>query len=145
MNELKNFLKIGYQVKDMVVAYKRFQSYFEKACLIWTIHDYPRYTNVSHPQTQGHYACLPYGLTKIFSITTEHLGKDIYHRHRKFLFKGHPWHSKQYNSSFNGEDVLNEDPSKRWSRWDWIAQWGQIDERNLVVEHSGMTRCSTMN
>jgi hypothetical protein len=55
------------------------------AILIWTMHDYLSYGVYSSLQTQGLFACPPYGPHQLKGRRLKSLKKVVYTRHRKYL------------------------------------------------------------
>lgn len=142
IDELKNLWEHGARVTDMSIANIVERSYVARAVLMWTMHDYPGYGIASSLQTQGYYACPPCGPEEVPSYGTVHLGKTIYHGHRKFLARGHKWRHQRHKKKFNGQMETSLGPPERWTGWQWLAQWGKVEEGTLSMETSGMKGCS---
>ena len=60
-----------------------------RAILMWTMHDYPGYGDVSKFSIQGYHAC-PICGPKLQACYSTHLKKMIYEGHTRFLPMDHP-------------------------------------------------------
>jgi hypothetical protein len=76
-----------------------------KAILMWTIHDFPRYSLVSRCQHQGYKSYPPCG-----SGTTSHwlkeLGKVVFEGNWRWLNQNHPYKIHPNAQHFNGHEEL---------------------------------------
>ena len=60
-----------------------------RAILMWTMHDYPWYGDVSKFSIQGYHAC-PIGGPELQARYSTHLKKKVYEGHTRFLPMDHP-------------------------------------------------------
>ncbi|XP_022870847.1 uncharacterized protein LOC111390092 [Olea europaea var. sylvestris] len=65
-----------------------------KAILMWTIHDFPAYGNISGWPVKGKIAC-PICREDTYSLWLKHGRKFAYMGHRRFLCFGHPFRKKK--------------------------------------------------
>jgi hypothetical protein len=138
VEELKKLWTDGVRVTDMSSSHINRRTYVTKAVLMWTMHDYPGYGIASSLQTQGYHACPPCGPVEVPAYSTEFLGKIIYHGHRKFLVRGHKWRARRYNALWGGYDEESKEPPKRWTGYEWLAMWTQVEEGMVPLATSGM-------
>lgn len=91
VQELKQLREEGVQAYDM---YKR-EPFQLKAILIWGIHDFLAYGNLSGCITYGYKACLVCG-DNTHSIRRENNSKIVYINYCMFLSMDHPFRSGGY-------------------------------------------------
>ena len=60
-----------------------------KAILMWKMHDYLGYGDISGLSVNGHHACLPCGMS-LKSRSSKHLHKVVYEGHRKYFDEDNP-------------------------------------------------------
>ena len=99
---------IDVEDKSRVGQQKKFNL---KAILMWTMHDYPGYGDVSGLSVSGHHACPPCGMS-LKSRSSKHLHKVVYEGHQKYFDKDNP---KRRN-------VVEPKP-KVWKAKDWYDHW----------------------
>ena len=68
-----------------------------RAALLWTIHDYPGFGNVSGWRTKGYHACYTCNDEPYLETLESKIG---YTNHRAYLPMDHPW---RRSCSFNGK------------------------------------------
>ncbi|XP_057756143.1 uncharacterized protein LOC130975353 [Arachis stenosperma] len=103
IEELKELWESGVETYDS----KENKIFNMRACLLWTINDFPAYAMLSGWSTKGKLACLCCN-DETSSIYLKHSHKTIYMDHRRFLPVNHPWrHNKR---SFNGKIELRSPP-----------------------------------
>jgi hypothetical protein len=144
ITELVNLWTRGEKTEDVSMQFSGNKDFLMKAILLWVMHDFPGYGVASSLQTQGLYGCPPCGPEVVPSYSALHLGKIIYHGHRKFLPKGYRWRSEEYIEAFNGQMEPSMKPPQRWNAWDWLANWEHVDEGSLALENSGMKALSKL-
>ncbi|XP_016195242.1 uncharacterized protein LOC107636233 [Arachis ipaensis] len=99
IEELKELWESGVETYDS----KENKTFNMRACLLWTINDFPAYAMLSGWSTKGKLAC-PCCNDETSSIYLKHSHKTVYMDHRRFLPMNHPWrHNKR---SFNGKTEL---------------------------------------
>lgn len=82
-----------------------------RAILMWTMHDYPGYGDVSGLSVSGHYACPPCG-TSLQSRRSLHLNKNVYEGHKKYYDVNNP----------KRQNVTATKP-KVWGAKEWYEHW----------------------
>ncbi|XP_072071886.1 uncharacterized protein [Arachis hypogaea] len=103
VEELKELWESGVETYDS----KENKTFNMKACLLWTINDFPAYAMLYGWSTKGKLAC-PCCNDETSSIYLKHSHKTVYMDHRRFLSINHPWrHNKR---SFNGKNELRSPP-----------------------------------
>ncbi|XP_016164774.1 uncharacterized protein LOC107607320 [Arachis ipaensis] len=103
IEELKELWESGVETYDS----KENKTFNMRACLLWTINDFPAYAMLSGWSTKGKLAC-PCCNDETSSIYLKHSHKTVYMDHRRFLSMNHPWrHNKR---SFNGKIELRSPP-----------------------------------
>ncbi|XP_052107465.1 uncharacterized protein LOC127740505 [Arachis duranensis] len=103
IEELKELWELGVETYDS----KENKTFNMRACLLWTINDFPAYAMLSGWSTKGKLAC-PCCNDETSSIYLKHSHKTVYMDHRRILPMNHPWrHNKR---SFNGKTELRSPP-----------------------------------
>ncbi|XP_022869712.1 uncharacterized protein LOC111389093 [Olea europaea var. sylvestris] len=103
-----------------------------KALLMWTIHDFPAFGNLSGWPVKGKFAC-PICRESICSLWLKHGRKFAYMGHRKFLTFDHPFRMKK--SWFNGHIEHGIRPQIKNGEEDFIEvdkitnDWGKSEKR----------------
>ena len=80
------------------------------AALLWMVHDFPGYANLSGYSTKGRLAC-PICHSGTCSLWLKNGGKFCYMGHRRFLHKNHRWRKDKRKNSFNGTTETREPPA----------------------------------
>ncbi|KAG8485489.1 hypothetical protein CXB51_021293 [Gossypium anomalum] len=94
------------------------ESFTLRACLLWTINDFPAYANLSGWSTKGRVAC-PVCAEKTKSLWLRYGRKFCYMGHRRWLSAEHPFRkqSREFDGTIeygvapiprSGEDILRE-------------------------------------
>ncbi|XP_072087746.1 uncharacterized protein [Arachis hypogaea] len=103
IEELKELWESGVETYDS----KENKTFNMRACLLWTINDFPAYAMLSRWSTKEKLAC-PCCNDETSSIYLKHSHKTVYMDHRRFLPMNHPWrHNKR---SFNRKTELRSPP-----------------------------------
>ncbi|KAL3675367.1 hypothetical protein R1sor_025315 [Riccia sorocarpa] len=108
-----------------------------KGILMWTMHDYPGYEQVSGLQTKGYRAC-PTCAEGLPSAWSSHLRKIVYMNYSTFLPMDHPMRgsgvSRNNNPSPQPVDVAY-----------WDARWNDVQDGRLPLAESGLRRWSILH
>ncbi|XP_016206569.1 uncharacterized protein LOC107646941 [Arachis ipaensis] len=103
INELKELWELGVETYDS----SKNKTFNKRACLLWTINNFPAYAMLSGWSTKGKLAC-PCCNDETSSIYLKHSHKTIYMDHQTFLPMNHSWrHNKR---SFNVKTELRSPP-----------------------------------
>jgi len=122
IDELKILWEDG--VKTFDVSRKR---YFQMhAALLWTIHDYPGYGDLSGWSTKGTYACAVCQ-SDTESIRLKHGRKESFMGHRRFLDLSHPF--RRDKKKFNNEEEHRIAPKR-------LSGYEVFNEVNNLLEVS---------
>ncbi|XP_042479852.1 uncharacterized protein LOC122060822 [Macadamia integrifolia] len=103
IDELKLLWDTGVDTYD---SFKK-ETFNLRACLLWTINDFPAYANLSGWSTKGAFAC-PCCNRENVSTWLKNGGKHCYLGHRRFIDKNHKY--RRYKRWFNGQVELREAP-----------------------------------
>ncbi|XP_071704831.1 uncharacterized protein [Rutidosis leptorrhynchoides] len=104
IDELKDLWDTGVNTYDASTKSK----FPLRACLIWTISDFPTYTNLSGWSTKGKLACAScHKETKSIRLSNSH--KDIFMAHHRWLEMSHAFHFLK--DAFDGTED-NEGPPR---------------------------------
>ncbi|XP_057744996.1 uncharacterized protein LOC130962854 [Arachis stenosperma] len=121
IKELKELWESGVETYDS----KENKTFNMRACLLWTINDFPAYAMLSGWSTKGKLAC-PCCNDETSSIYLKNSHKTVYMDHRRFLPMNHPWrHNKR---SFNGKTELMSPPQLL----EGSAVFDILREKNIV-------------
>lgn len=113
IDELKELWEVGVEAFDVSVG----RNFTLRACVLWTINDFPAYGNLSGWSTKGYKAC-PVCNEDITSTGLR--GKICYMGHRRFLPHDHEWRRSE---DFNG--LIEDRPPPRFFCGDDIVM--QLD------------------
>lgn len=136
IKELNNLWRKGQTVKD---ASDNGQEFTMRAVLLWTIHDFPAYGNISGCRTHGKFACPPCG-PKTASLRLSHGQKFAFMRHRRWL----PMSDEARNDTREGTYDKTEEKDEQPIRLTGIevdmmtrnlkVEWGKGKKRRRQVE-----------
>ena len=101
--ELKDLWDIGIETYDAFAN----ENFILRACVLWTISDFPGYAMLSGWSTKGKLAC-PVCHYETSSMYLKHSRKMCYMNHRKFLEPDHKWRFDK--KRFNGEIEMGTAP-----------------------------------
>ena len=116
IDELQTLWNIGVKIYD---AHK--QEFFDLfALLIWTIHDFPGYANVSGWSTKGFLAC-PNCHKDTCSERLYHGKKWCYMSHRRFLEPDHKWRLNRTSFNKKTERRAPPQPLSGYDVWEQLS------------------------
>lgn len=125
VDELKVLWEDGVQVQDMSREVDDGRSFLLRAILLWTMHDYARYTFISKMQTKGHRAC-PVCWRGLVAQRSKAL--------QKMLYAGNFWRHLPEDHEFR--ERLKESLMVRWSTGlhPWHPHLGKSSEKANGVQ-----------
>ncbi|XP_028122444.1 uncharacterized protein LOC114319615 [Camellia sinensis] len=94
VDELNEFWKNGALSYDALTG----ESFQMRAALMWTIHDWPAFGDISEWRTKGHYSCYTCNDEPYFQSLK---GKTAYTNHRCYLPQNH--HERRKSKAYNGK------------------------------------------
>ncbi|KAL3679629.1 hypothetical protein R1sor_022585 [Riccia sorocarpa] len=108
-----------------------------KGIMLWTMHDYPGYTQISGFQTSGYAACSTCG-PALPVARSVHLSKQVYMQYFTFLPLDHPLRGTGL------ERNVEEPPQPLDMNW-WAQRWADVEDGNIRIEDVGLKRWSIFN
>jgi hypothetical protein len=109
-----------------------------RAAILWTVHDFPAYANLSGYSTKGKLAC-PICHKETCSLWLPNGRKFCYMGHRRFLPKGHRWRNDK--ASFDGTREVRS-PAEPLTRDEVLHQVDDLEEIILSKDKSKKTKIS---
>ncbi|KAL3700181.1 hypothetical protein R1sor_018203 [Riccia sorocarpa] len=107
-----------------------------KGVLLWTMHDYPGYAQVSGFQTSGYAACPTCGLALPLARSS-HLSKQVYISYSTYLPMDDPLRGTR------AERNTVEPPIPLDMYW-WEQRWRDVEEGHIPVERAGLKRWTSL-
>ncbi|KAL3691388.1 hypothetical protein R1sor_005039 [Riccia sorocarpa] len=108
-----------------------------KGVLLWTMHDYPGYAQVSGFQTSGYAACPTCG-PALPVARSSHLSKQVYMSYSTFLPMDDPLRGT------GAERNTTEPPIPLDMYW-WEQRWRDVEEGHIPAERAGLKRWSILH
>ncbi|KAL3702571.1 hypothetical protein R1sor_020593 [Riccia sorocarpa] len=108
-----------------------------KGVLLWTMHDYPGYAQVSGFQTSGYAACPTCG-PALPVARSSHLSKQVYMSYSTYLPMDDPLRS-------TGAERNNVAPPIPLDMNWWEQRWRDVEEDHIPAERAGLKRWSILH
>ena len=150
LEELRLLWSTGVLIRD---ASRRYEDsfYYLRACLMFTINDYPAYGIVSGLVTKGYKGCVCCGPNNVCR-RSKYLGKNVWdHQHRMFLPENH--YLRENENLFRGEKEHRVAPPRMTGaetrrcgeeREEWIRGGGVPGAEGDPVRRHGVKRVSAL-